>query len=104
LLLFSRELKKFGFNVVATTSPAQAMAAIVGGSIGCLITDQAMPVSGEEVVNIARNARSDVSVVFLSGSPPKEPLPDGAMFVDKANLEALRTTVVTCMARWQIHV
>jgi CheY-like chemotaxis protein len=101
LLLFSRELKKLGFDVLATGSPEQAMSAIVGGSIGCLITDQAMPISGQELVNIAQSVRSDIGVIFLSGAPLTGPVPSGTTFVDKEDREKLKKVVLNSMARWR---
>jgi len=101
LFLFSRELKKLGFKVVATSSAEQAMSAIVAGSIGCIVTDQVMPVPGSELVNLIYSVRGDIAAIFLSGAAPQEPLPSGAAFVDKRDMEKLRTAVQGCMACWQ---
>src|SRR5579884_721527 len=68
LTLFSRELKKAGFEVFATSEPEKGMARLVAGDIGCIVTDQAMAVSGHELVQLVRGIRSDIGVIFLSGS------------------------------------
>lgn len=103
-VLLSRELQRSGFEVIATGSAEEAMSAIVAGSIGCLITDQIMAVSGQELAAIASGVRSDLCIIFISGaSEPKQPLPTGALFVSKENRRQLVDAVSDCMKPWQIH-
>ncbi|HKR86282.1 MAG TPA: response regulator [Terriglobales bacterium] len=52
--LFSRDLRRLGFEVIQTGSPEEAMAAIVGGRVGCLITDQVMTVPGKNWLRLPR--------------------------------------------------
>ncbi len=100
--LFWRELDKQGFPVIVTGSPDDAMAAVVAGNVGCLITDQIMAVKGQELAEIAAGIRSDMSIVVFSGaSSPREPMPAGAIFVSKNDVPKLIRTVTDCMARWR---
>jgi FixJ family two-component response regulator len=102
-ILFTRHLQRLGFDVLATGSAEDAMAAIVGGNIGCLVTDQSMSVPGHELASLASGVRTDICIVFLSGaSEPKEALPEGAVFVHKDNREGLRSAVLECMKPWRI--
>ncbi|GAC1655556.1 MAG: hypothetical protein NVS9B15_16420 [Acidobacteriaceae bacterium] len=100
--LFTRELQKLGFQVFATGNAEQAMARIVSGDIGCLVTDQVMRVSGHELVEAVRSVRSDIGVVFLSGAEqPTLPLPSEVPFINKGDVSALAEAVQHCMSRWQ---
>lgn len=102
-VLLSRELQRLGFDVIATGSAEEAMSAIVAGGVGCLVTDQIMAVSGQELAAIASGVRSDLCIVFISGAPePKQPLPAGALFVSKDNRRQLVQAVTDCMKPWQI--
>ena len=102
--LFTREIRNMGYEVMPTDSPDEAMVAIVGGLVGCLITDQSMPVSGHELVKVAREARIDMGVIILSGSlTPSEPLPPGAAFVNKDDKAALEKALTGCMEHWRIE-
>jgi CheY-like chemotaxis protein len=101
--LFSRDLQRLGYDVVQTGSAEQAMAAIMRGNIGCMVTDQVMSVPGQELASIAAGVRRDLCIVFLSGAPgPREPLPAGAVFVQKDDRAALREAVDACMLQWRI--
>ena len=103
-LLFSRDLQRLGFDVIQTGSANEAMAAIVGGKIGCLITDQIMSVPGQELASLASGVRGDLGIIFLSGAPhAREPIPPGATFVQKENRSALCDAVKRCMEPWLIH-
>jgi DNA-binding NtrC family response regulator len=100
--LFSRELEQQGLQVVATGSAEEAMAAIVGGKIGCLIADQVMAVRGQELAQIAAGVSRDLCVIVFSGAPhPREPIPPGALFVSKDDLPKLVQLVTQCMERWR---
>lgn len=100
--LFSRYLQRLGFNVIQTGTASEAMAAIVGGNIGCLITDQVMSIPGQELASLASGVRKDLCVVFLSGATKaREPIPAGAFFVQKEDREALKDAVVGCMKPWR---
>jgi CheY-like chemotaxis protein len=100
-LLFSRELRRLGFDVFATGDPDKAMARIVSGDVGCVVTDQAMRVSGQELVELVRGIRSDIGMIFLSGSDyPSHPVPAGVPFVNKGDVARLLTEVEKCMSRW----
>ena len=102
-VLFSRKLQNHGFEVVATDSAEAAMAAIVEGRVGCLITDQVMTVKGDELANLALGVRRDMCIIVFSGMPhPIKPLPDGALFVKKDEGDALVKVVTDCMERWRI--
>lgn len=102
LLLFKRLLEKAGFKVIATTEPDAVMSNIVAGNIGCLITDQLMPISGHELVSLVRGVRSDIGVIFLSGADaPRQPVPPGAIFISKDDNHALLETVTRCMSRFK---
>jgi FixJ family two-component response regulator len=100
--LFSRDLRRLGFEVIQTGSPEEAMAAIVGGRVGCLITDQVMAVPGKELAAIASGVRKDLGIVFLSGaSSRRESLPAGAVFIEKEDRAGLRAAVLKCMTAWR---
>src|SRR5690348_5082244 len=66
--LFARYLEKLGLKVIATGDPEKAMQQIVAGNVGCIITHQNMQPSGHELVRIAKSVRSDIQLIFLSGS------------------------------------
>ncbi len=101
--LFGRDLRRLGFDVIQTGSADEAMAAIVGGHIGCLVTDQLMSVSGQELASLATGVRADLGIVFLSGaSEPREPIPAGMVFVQKDNRPRLREAVIECMKAWRV--
>lgn len=103
-LLFSRDLQRLGFDVIQTGSADEAMAAIVGGKIGCLVTDQVMSVPGQELASIASGVRRDLGVIFLSGAAePRAPIPAGATFIQKDNRSALCEAVKKCMQPWLVH-
>ncbi len=100
LVLFKRLLEKADFKVIATAQPDVAMSTIVDGNVGCLVTDQSMPVSGPELVTFMREARSDVAVIFLSGADtPRETLPPGTIFITKGDTQALVKAVADCMSK-----
>jgi FixJ family two-component response regulator len=101
--LFGRDLSRLGFDVIQTGSADEAMAAIVSGRVGCLVTDQLMSVSGHELANLAAGVRADLGVIFLSGaSAPREPIPEGTVFIQKDDRAALRNAVSDCMKAWRI--
>lgn len=101
--LFGRDLSRHGFDVIQTGSADEAMAAIVGGNIGCLVTDQVMSVPGQELASLASGVRTDLGVVFLSGAfQPREPIPAGAVFIQKDDRAGLRNAVIECMKAWRI--
>ena len=101
--LFSRDLSRLGFDIVQTGSVDEAIAAIVGGRIGCLVTDQIMSVPGQELASLASGIRADIGVVFLSGaSEPREPIPAGAVFIQKSDRAGLRHAVIDCMKTWLV--
>ena len=103
LFLFKRLLEEADFKVIATTQPDVAMSTIVEGNVGCLVTDQSMPVSGPELVTFMRGARSDIAVIFLSGADaPRETLPPGAVFITKEDTQALLQAVADCMSKHQV--
>jgi CheY-like chemotaxis protein len=100
--LFTREMKKHGLEVFATGTPDKAIARLVSGDIGCVVTDQAMPISGHEVLEVVRGVRSDIGVIFLSGSDsPRENLPTGVPFINKRDVAGLTREVLKCMSRWR---
>jgi CheY-like chemotaxis protein len=100
--LFSRYLRRLGFDVLETGTANEAMAAIVGGNIGCLVTDQVMAVPGQELASLASGVRADLCIVFLSGAAtPREPIPAKAIFIQKEDRDALKNAVVGCMKPWR---
>ena len=100
--LFTHFFNKLGFKVIATADPEVAMAQIVAGEVGCIVTDQAMQVSGHELLQILQQVRSDIGVIFLSGAEsPSQPLPPGIMFFSKSDKDGLAKQVLKCMAAWQ---
>jgi DNA-binding NtrC family response regulator len=100
--LFSRDLRRLGFEVIQTGSPEEAMAAIVGGRVGCLVTDQVMAVPGQELAALASGVRKDLNVIFLSGAPSRrEILPPGALFLEKDDRAGLRAAVLRCLLAWR---
>ena len=104
LFLFKRLLEKASFKVMATSEADTAMSLIVAGEVGCLVTDQMMPVTGQELVTYVRGARSDIGVVFLSGADnPREDLPPGVFFISKDKKQQLVETVRTCMQKFQMN-
>jgi len=101
-VLFSRYLQRMGFDVIQTGTASEAMAAIVGGNIGCLITDQVMSVPGQELASLASGVRKDLCIVFLSGAAEaREPIPANAFFVQKEDRKALKAVVIGCMEPWR---
>lgn len=102
-VLFTRELQRAGFDVLATASAEDAMSVIVAGGVGCLVTDQVMAVTGQELAAIAAGVRSDLCIVFISGATePRPSLPPGAMFLSKDEKQAIVRAVTDCMAPWRI--
>ena len=102
LVIFKRLLEKANFSVIATSDADAAMSLIVAGQVGCLVTDQAMPVTGHELTGHLRAVRSDVSVIFLSGADsPRQALPPGAIFVRKEDPQELVKCVTNCMLKHQ---
>ncbi len=99
--LFTRELEKQGFQVTATGSAEEAMTAIVGGKVGCLIADQIMAVKGQELAELATGVRRDLSVILISGASHPEPDTSGASFVQKDDLAKLVELVTDSMERWR---
>lgn len=103
--LFGRDLSRLGFDVIKTGSADEAMAAIVGGHVGCLVTDQLMSVSGHELANLAAGVRADLGVILLSGArAPRKPIPAGTVFVQKEDRAGLRNAVLDCMKAWRVDV
>jgi DNA-binding response OmpR family regulator len=103
LALFSRHLSKHGLEVFATATPHTAIARLVSGDVGCVVTDQAMLVSGHELLGLVRGIRSDVAVIFLSGSDtPRESLPAGVPFINKRDVAGLVKEVLKHMSRWVV--
>jgi FixJ family two-component response regulator len=101
--LFWRELYNHGFPVVVTGSPDDAIAAVVGGSVGCLVADHMTAADGEQLAHIAAGIRSDISIVVFSGaSEPRTPIPPGAIFVSKNDPQKLIRAVNKCMQRWRV--
>lgn len=101
-LLFRRLLERGGFNVIATSKPEDALAVVVEGDIGCVITDQLMPVSGYELESIIHGVRTYIRLIFLSGADtPQHPLPQGSSFITKSDKQGLLDQVRLCMSRWQ---
>ena len=100
--LFTHFFAKLGLKVIATGDPEVAMAQIVSGDVGCVITDQAMQISGHELLANVRQVRSDIGVIFISGADrPSQPLPSGVMFFKKNDRAGLAEHVLKCMARWR---
>jgi DNA-binding NtrC family response regulator len=101
--LFSRELTKRGFDVIATDSPEDAMAAIVAGRVGCLVADHIISVRRSEFAEVVKGVRNDIPIIVLSGAPySREPLPPGAVFVSKQKPDELIKRVEDCMQRWAL--
>ncbi len=101
--LFSRELRKRGFEVLATASPQEAMAAIVAGRVGCLVADHILSVKRSEFSEVVQGVRNDIPMIVLSGAThPREPLSPGAVFVSKQNTADLVTAVRGCMKKWAL--
>lgn len=100
--LFARVLRKAGFELLETGSVEAAMSAIVRGGVGCVVTDQVMPISGLELARSAQQARSDIGLVFISGAGPKPGLPESAIFVSKDDRDEVVRAVERCMARWRV--
>jgi CheY-like chemotaxis protein len=100
LFIFKRLLERADFQVIATPQAETAMTAIVSGEVGCLITEQMMPISGQELITYVRSVRSDIDVILLSGSEaPRETLPPDTIFIRKHERQKLVETVVGCMNR-----
>ncbi len=100
--LFSRYLEKLGLKVIATGDADKAMAQIVAGNVGCILTDQTMKPSGHELVQIVKSVRSDIEIIFLSGAEkPSQPLPPEIRFIRKSDTQALEDAVLACMERWR---
>lgn len=78
--LFGRDLSRLGFDVILTGSADEAMAAIVAGNIGCLVTDQVMTVPGQELASLASGVRADLGilcscrVLWARGNPSRPAL------------------------------
>lgn len=104
-MLFTRELQRAGFDVLATGSAEDAMSVIVAGGVGCLVTDEVMAVTGQELAAIAAGVRGDLRIVFISGAGERRPsLPPGAKFLSKDEKTAIVQAVAECMAPWKTTV
>ena len=102
LLLFKRLLEKAHFRVIATSNADAALSSIVSGDIGCLVTDQVMQISSQELLSLVRSVRSDVGVIFISGADaPREPLPPGIVFIRKHDKKKLIEMVASCMSKYR---
>lgn len=102
LYFFKRLLEKAEFKVIATSDPNIAMSMIVAGEVGCLVTDQTMPITGQELVAHVRGVRSDIGVIFLSGAKnPRDELTPGAIFVQKDNKQQLLEAITPCMVKFR---
>ena len=102
LFLFKRLLERAGFAVIATSEPGAAMSRIVSGDIGCLVTDHATQISGQELVSLVRAVRLDIGVIFLSGAEaPRELLPPDTAFINKNDKQRLVEIVTGCMSRFK---
>ena len=100
LVLFKRLLEKADFQVIGTSEADVAMSAIVAGEVGCLVTDQTMPISGQELAGHLRSVRSDIQVIVLSGADsPRHALPPGAIFIRKEDPQELLKSVTNCMLK-----
>ena len=99
--LFARLLRRAGFDVIEALSADAAMATIVAGNIGCIVTDQMMPVSGAELAKAAQDARGDIGIVFISGGARKPDLPYDAVFISKDDRDGLQSAVEECMVAWR---
>lgn len=100
--LFAHQIRKLGYKVIAVGSADEAMAAVVDGKVGCLITDQSMPVRGGELAKIAASVRGDMGVIIFSGHPePIDPIPPGVTFISKDDRPALIESISRCMAKWR---
>jgi CheY-like chemotaxis protein len=103
LALFGRELRKLGYRVLETDKADIAMAEIVSGSVACVVTDQAVPISGHELVEVAKGVRKDIGVIFLSGAAqPSKPLPEHSTFISKDDRAGLQRAVQACMEQWAV--
>lgn len=100
--LIGRILRKGGFNVLEVGTVDAAMANIVSGRIGCVVTDQIMPISGLELARSAQQVHGDMAIVFISGGEPRPDLPKNANFVSKGDFDSLVATVQGCMQKWQV--
>jgi DNA-binding NtrC family response regulator len=101
--LFARYLAKLGLKVIATGDADKAMAQIVEGNVGCIITDQSMKPSGHELLQVVKSVRSDIQIIFLSGAEkPSRPLPPEIRFVRKSDTQELGDAVLACMERWRL--
>jgi two-component system, cell cycle sensor histidine kinase and response regulator CckA len=84
-------LKESGYVVLSATSGADAMKIIdeQAGPIDLLITDVVMPeMSGPELANILRRARTEMSVLYMSGYTDdavlvRQGLPENSAFIRK---------------------
>src|SRR5690348_1567041 len=96
--LFGRELRKQGFDVIDAASAEEAITAVGTGKIGCLVTDEAMPVPGHEIAAQVQQLRDDVPIVFFSGEvKPDLKTRGGSVFVDKNEKGALSFAVESAM-------
>jgi len=100
--LIARILRKGGFNVLEVGTVDAAMANIVSGRIGCVVTDQIMPISGLELAKSAQQVHGDMSIVFISGGEPRADLPKDATFVSKGDFDGLLGAVQECMGKFKI--
>jgi len=67
--LFTRELQRAGFDVLATGSAEDAMSVIVAGGVGCLVTDEVMAVTGQELAAIAAGVLCSFLGQLSAGHP-----------------------------------
>jgi two-component system, cell cycle response regulator CpdR len=76
LKVSSTLLQQFGYDVVTTTDPAEALSLLQQNlPIAGLVTDFRMPVmNGEELAQLAKRIRPDLPVFILSGTNPPERL------------------------------
>jgi len=69
-------LQYFGFGIVSTSDPLEALRHLQSNSeIDCVVTDFRMPtMNGDELAKSAKAMRPDIPVFILSGTyPPQHP-------------------------------
>jgi DNA-binding NtrC family response regulator len=104
LKLFARELRKLGLDVIETTQVDKAVAEVVAGRIGCVVSDVSMPVRGEELLELLGKFRGDVSTILISGAETRpKSLPPDVTFISKGSITTLKTAVMDCMARYRTY-
>lgn len=102
-------LQEFGFSVIATTKPENAMALVKSALPHCIVSDYRMPkVSGLELAQAIQSFDPDLPILFVSGAISRDFLLNAIRLGAQAVLEKpfkadeLRQICLNCAKRYRL--